>query len=689
MSLFPSYTPEYYEAGDREILTQMSLRYAESVSINQSYWTEADTDTRFFVGDATLYNELYGNLPVNRRKQFNFNRIKRVVNMISGRQRQTRKSIVATPVENADAATADQFSKVLMWVNNQEGILETFSDACEGSLVTGLNLLQVWVDYRSDPISGQIKVDNLAYNQFLIDPFFRKSDLSDCNYIWKRSFLTKKEIISLLPDQSEMIADLYGRDNKDGKFQFMPENYNFDVKHLITYDEYYYKDYRKQRMLIDTQTGEVLEWRFTNKEDNLKEFLRMYPQVTIFEQEVPTTKLAIVVNGKVMYHSSNPMGVDQYPFIPVLAYYAPQLPYFPWRIQGVVRGLRDAQYLYNRRKAIELDILESQINSGYIYKESALVNPKDIFLSGQGKGLALKDEAQMTDVVQIPSPAIHPSVFQVTEGLAKELNEITGLSEENLAASSDDIAGVLAMLRQGAGLIGLQGLFDGWDRALKLLGKLELDIIQTNFTPGKIQKILEEQPSPQFYSKAFGKYDVQVEEGLNTSTQKQMQMAQMLQLREAGVPIPDDVLLEAATIQDKKKVIEAVLKNQEQARQMQEQQAQLTMYKLQAEGKLAEARAAADQGLAMERASKVEDNESLAFERRARSVQEENAAMLNLVKALKELDTLDLTHLEQLLTMQQSIKQQEQIVAGQVSGAGQITAGKPARPVKMAKRKGT
>jgi hypothetical protein len=273
----------------------------------------------------------------------------------------------------------------------------------------------------------------------------------------------------------------------------------------------------------------------------------------------------------------------------------------------------------------------------------------------------------MTDVIQIPSPAIHPSVFQVTEGLAKELNEITGLSEENLAASSDDIAGVLAMLRQGAGLIGLQGLFDGWDRALKLLGRLELNVIQSNFAPGKVQKILEgEKPAPQFYSKAFGKYDVIVEEAILTSTQRQMQLAQLLQLKEAGIPIPDDVLLEAATIQDKKKVIESVLKNQEQQRAMQEQQMQIQMYKLQADAKLSEARAQADQGLAMSRMSEVENNASMAFERRARSIQEENAAMLNLVKALKELDTLDLSHLEQLLTMQQNIKQQEAVVEGQV-----------------------
>ena len=686
MSLFPNYTPEMYEPGDREILTLMSERYAESVSINQSYWTEADTDTRFFVGDATLYNELYGNLPVNRRKQFNFNRIKRVVNMISGRQRQTRKSIVATPVENADAETADQFSKVLNWVDRQEGIGETFSDACEGSLVTGMNLLQVWVDYRSDPISGNIRLDRCAYNSYLIDPFFRKSDLSDCNYIWKRSFLTKREIVSLLPERSDEVVKLFGRDNKDGKFQFLPENYNFDVKNLISYDEFYYKSYRNQKMLIDTQTGEVLEWKFTNKEENLKEFLRMYPQVTLFDQEVPTTNLAIVVNGKVMYHGPNPMGIDQFPFVPVLAYYCPELPYFPWRIQGVVRGLRDAQYLYNRRKAIELDMLESQINSGYIYKESALVNPKDIFLSGQGKGLALKDEAQMTDVIQIPSPSIHPSVFQVTEGLAKELNEITGLSEENLAASSDDIAGVLAMLRQGAGLIGLQGLFDGWDRALKLLGKLELDIIQSNFAPGKIQKILEAQPSAQFYSKAFGKYDVAIEEGLNTTTQRQMQMAQMLQLREAGVPIPDDVLLEAATIQDKKKVIEAVLKNQEAQRAMQEQQMQIQMQKLQADANLSEKRAMAEQGLFASRMSEIGHNEAMEIENRARAVRDENAGMLDMIKSIKELDTIDLSHLSELIQMQATIKQQEAMIAQQMQNKQLQPQPASVKPVNMKKK---
>src|SRR5689334_2414922 len=174
MPLFPQLGPEYYDESDRGILSRMSAFYAESISINQSFWTEADTDTRFLTGDQTVWNDIYGNLPANRRKSFSFNRIRRVVEMISGHQRRNRKSMVAIPVENADDMTADQFSKILFWCAQQEGILETISDSFLGALGTGMNLLQVWLDFRNDPISGNIKVDNCSYNSFLIDPFFRK-----------------------------------------------------------------------------------------------------------------------------------------------------------------------------------------------------------------------------------------------------------------------------------------------------------------------------------------------------------------------------------------------------------------------------------------------------------------------------------------------------------------------------------
>lgn len=659
MALFPILGAQYYDEKDKTVLARMEEFYADAISINQAFWAEADTDTRFECGDQTLWNDLYGNLPANRRRQFNFNRIRRIKNMISGHQRRNRKSTIVVPIENGDEVTADQYTKLMYWINQREHVLNTVSESFDGALVTGMNLLQLWVDYRSDPISGDIKVDNCSYNSFLIDPYFKKADLSDCRALWKRSFLTRRECISLLPAHTDEIMSMMGQDNRDGKFQFMPESYNYGMRNLLTYDEFYYRDYRTQKMLVDTQTGESTEWKSDDK-DALKQFLRIYPQITEVDQEIPTVRVAIIVQGKVFYDGPNPIGIDRYPFVPVLGYYNPQLPYFPWRIQGVVRGLRDAQFLYNRRKVIELDILESQINSGFIIKENSLVNPQDTFMSGQGRTLWVKEESDMSFVQQIQSPAIPPSTIQLSEILARELQEISGVNEELLGSAIDDKAGILSMLRQGAGLTTLQSLFDQLDASQKLLGSLMLEVIQTNFTPGKVKRVLNEDPTPQFYNKSFGRYDAAVEEGLNTTTQKQMQFAQLLQLRETGVPVPDDVLINAATLQNKKELTDAIKSSNDAKAQAEEMQMRAMLEEQSARANLANSRAIADRGLGLERVSRIQENRELAKERSAQAEKDHMGAILDMVKAAKELESIDLQQLEQLIVLSRTLKEQSE-----------------------------
>lgn len=676
--IFPNLQPDSYDEKDRGIKSVMETFYSEAITINQSFWGEADTDFRFYSGDQTLWNDIYGNMPMNRKRQFSFNRIRRIVSMISGQQRKTRKSTITIPIENGDAMTADQFTKILMWIYRNEGVLETISDAFEGSLIGGMNLLQTYVDYRSDPISGDIKVDNCSYNSFLIDPYFKKADLSDCNAIWKRSFVTKREARSMLPTMKDEIDQLQVLNNRDGKFQFMPETYNYGMKNKLAYDEFYYRDYRKQKLLVDSQTGETMEWRSGNDEEGLKTFLQTYPQVTVMEQEVPTVNLAILVQGRVMYDGPNPLGIDKYPFVPVFAYYSPQMPYFPQRIQGVVRGLRDAQFLYNRRKVIELDILESQVNSGFIYKENALIDPNDVYKSGQGKGIGIKATANIQDVQPIVPPSIPPSMIELSKLLGQEISEISGVSEELLGAAKDDQAGILSMLRQGAGLTTLQGLFDNLDRAQKLLGSLHLDIIQANFTSGKVKKILEgEEPTPQFFNKAFGKYHAAVEEGLNTTTQRQMQFAQLLQLKEIGVPVPNETLLEACTLQDKGKLLEKIQQEQQAQAQAQQQQQQAEVQEIIARADLAKARAEADRGLGMERISRIAENQALAVERQAQAAKDDEIGLLNLIKAAKELEGIDIEHMERIMAMLMQVKQGEaEAMAGATAGQPTAQTGK-------------
>lgn len=657
MTLFPNLSDNYYVDGDNDIKKIMDYTYSKYITINQSFWSEADIDTRFKAGDQTLWNDIYGNLPAFRRRQFNFNRIRRIVNMITGHQRQNRKSLIVQPVEGSDQATADQFSKLLFHVNSKGNVLHTISDAFEGALTTGMNLMSVWMDYRNDPVNGEIQVDNVSYNAYLIDPYFKKMDLSDCNSLWTRKYVSRQQAMQLLPGRENEIKRFEGWGNRDGKFQFMPEAYNYGMQDLLIYDEFWYLDSRSQLLLIDGQSGETMEWK--GNDEDLQEFLRFYPQIITTKAEVPTVKLAIVLQGKVMYNGPNPMGTDKYPFVPVWGYYEPQIPYFPWRVQGVVRGLRDAQYLYNRRRIIELDILESQINSGFYYKENALVNPKDVFLQGQGRGMAIKAEASMDDVRKIEPAQVPPSMIQLSELLGKEISEVSGVNEELLGSAQDDKAGVLSMLRQGAGLTTLQLLFDQLDQSQKLLGNLQVDLIQKNWTPGKVKRIINQEPTEQFYNRAFGKYDSVVEEGVNTTTQKQMQFQQMLHLREMGIPIPSSILLESATLQNKQELIN-VLSSQEQQQAQQQQQTQQAQFEiLQAQIADLKAKAMANEGLGFERASRIEENRALAVERVAEAQKDRDLGTYDRIKAVKELTDMDLQQLERALAILESIQKNQ------------------------------
>lgn len=660
--IFPDLGPQYYNEKDRPILKRMEHFYSQSITLNQSYWTQASIDTRCWANESNLWNEIYTNLPAHSRNSFNFNRIRRIINMISGHQRRTRKSMVGIPIENADAVTADQFTKIMMNIAKTDGVLETISETFEGALISGMNLLHVWADFSDDPVSGTIRTERCDYNSFLIDPYFKKQDLSDCNGLWKRSYITKREALSLLPEQENEIMGISTNTGKDGKFQYMPETYAWSQNNLLAYDEFYYREYRTAHVLVDTQTGETLEWRSNDKE-KLTSFLKIYPQVQVFKQEIPTVNLAIVLNGKVMYNGPNPLGIDQYPFVPVFCYYNSQISDYSLRIQGVVRDLRDAQYLYSRRKVIELDILESQINSGWIFKENALINPADVYLSDQGRGIALKEEAQMSDVQRIQAPQIPPSMFELSRGLAQEIQEISGVNEELLGSADDDKAGILAMLRQGAGLTTLQPLFDQLDNAQKLLGRLYINIIQNNYTPGKVQRILGEKPTEQFYNKSFGKYDCVVEDGLNTATQRQMQFVQLTKLREMGINIPDDILIESATIQKKQELLDAMKASQQAQQQQQDMQMKIAMQEQEANIRMAHANAAANEGLGIERMSRIQENKALAVERRAEAQHDQAKSILDLVRAMKELEGLDIANLERVLSIARTVAQQQEAAA--------------------------
>jgi hypothetical protein len=58
----------------------------------------------------------------------------------------------------------------------------------------------------------------------------------------------------------------------------------------------------------------------------------------------------------------------------------------------------------------------------------------------------------------------------------------------------------------------------------------------------------------------------------------------------------------------------------------------------------------------MERISRVNENQALAEQRRAQGEKDNEIALLNFVKALKEIESVDLAHLEKLITLSNVLK---------------------------------
>lgn len=642
----------------KNIKNFMSHFYQASYPCNGVYWQQGSIDKRFKVGDQTLWSMLYGDNQYFQSRRFFFNLIRRHINMISGHQRAHKKSTITVPNLDYDPL-ADEYNAVLRWCEDRDGFQEYFSQAFEGALDTGCTLLHLYPDYTLDPISGDLFTDQVQYNNFLIDPYFRKMDLTDCTAIWRRRWVNKTQAKALLPGHSKEIDKMQPPGTKDGRFPLQAELINLDTNALFPYDEFHYRATREGTIIVDPKTGESYEWEEHPEqvEGELEKVLQMQPWLKVQKRQIPTVKLAICLGSRVLYDGPNLLGIDSYPMVPLLCYYEPDIQSYAWRIQGVVRNLRDAQYLYNRRKVIELDILESQINSGWIYPVDSVTDPKAFRQSGQGFLVPLKKGHTANELQRIEPPAIPQSMIDLSRALSEDITRISGVNEELLGAAMDDKAGILAMLRQGAGLVTLHGIFDRADYSQRLYGKIRLEAIRKNFTRSKIARILGREPSENFFSAHSLKYAVAVEEGDYSTTQRQFELQQLLHFRQIGLPITDRSILKAAFITNKQEIIDDMDQQAKQQSQMQQQQMEQQGRKDEADIMAKFAKARSDIASEKDKVASAEEKIAKITQIQSEAEHKKVQADLDLVKMIIGLEDMDLANFKASFEMAQAIKQ--------------------------------
>lgn len=644
---------------NHDIVSDFTQDYNRAYMLLNTYYAEAYRDVGMYLGNQWSLDQLKY-LNDERRNSFTFNKIRKTIDMVGGYLNANESQSIVVPYENSSEQTAEQLTELMRHAMQPKGYA-AMRKARHNALVSGVCWVSPWIDYRNDYVNGRINfhVDN--WNDVIWDPFSVQHSLEDCTFVARRKYLSKDVIKSLVPG-SEREVDAMGYGNRDEKFTYEPYARQWGLQELLAYNEYWKQRYKKGMLLVDKATGEQKPWKGDNRRAEM--LTRMFPNLAIIEGYYKTVEYNIIVENRLLYSGEDPWGIGEYPFVPFYCVFDGSYDLFQWKIQSLVRLLRDPQEEYNMRKSKLLDIVDSQIGSGWKAKSNAVSNPKALFQSGQGKVVFFNPGFELSDAERIDPPNIPESLFALQESFDADIKDMVDLGSLG-TDTQDRMSAVLFKMKQSLATMQLGPIVENFKIAQYNLSKKVLKMIQ-NYTPDKVERIIKQQPTQEFYNNTFLEYDVDIVEAVMTDTQKQQAFLQAWTMRAGGVQVPDEMLWEMSPFPIQKQFMEVIKANSEQARQQQ----QMEIEDKQKINELLEAKAFTDVALGQERLSRIKYDAALSEERLAAAQEERARSVLDIVRAGKEFEEMDqltqgrsLENAERILNIIRGVEEEQRLKA--------------------------
>ncbi len=271
---------------------------------------------------------------------------------------------------------------------------------------------------------------------------------------------------------------------------------------------------------------------------------------------------------------------------------------------------------------------------------------------------------EISDAERIDPPNIPESLFAMQESFDADISGFVDLSAMG-NDQTDRMSAMLFKMKQSMAAMQLGPIIENFKQADYLLHKKVLKMVQ-NFTPDKVERLIKQKPTPEFYNKTFLEYDIDFTEMPMTDYQKQTAFMQAWTMKMGGVNVPDEVLWEMSPYPISKKGMQLI---REQAEAAQAQQKSELEDKARV-NKLLEAKAYGDVALGEERLSRIKYDAALSEERLAAAQEERARSVLDIVRASKEFEEMDanlhgkgVEHAEKILNMILSIEENQRQAA--------------------------
>lgn len=669
--------PDYEIRGE----FQENYRYAHD------YWAPFVKDAQVYTLAASGYtwsdNERK-ELIKEGREPLELNIIRRPLQFFSGYLRDNINEVIYSPVEGSDQKTADQFTKLSYYIWDKGMGFPIFLDACDEAFKSGIALCGIQMDYSRDFVNGDISFFKRVYNSFYLDPTFTEISLRDCSFAITRDLIDKQYAKQLLPFIDPKEIENLSMGYRDDKFlQYHPEFTTFSRnKNLLAYDQYYRRVTRRRKFLVDMKTSFYrditdlpnadiqklkLGIRRFNEMREAADFLGInpndIPEIEIRDVERSFIELNILLNGQPMYQGWDKTGINKtYPFAPIICYMEPSIWMPSQRIQGIASCNWSAQRQFNKRHMKIVDMMDSTISTGFKYLIGSVADPQDLQQSGQNKliGVDPENAPQGLDSVQeLRGGGSNPELIQyqkVLDDLTLTLSNVTESALGIDQGGNTQISGRLAQVRIAQGLRGNRKIFDNVETSQQVLGGLILEAIQNHYPVGKVERILGEKPTDQFYDNQFEQYDAVIKEGVRSKSQKDAYYYELVNLKRDGiVDVPQEEIVKSLSMAGLSDLQESIKKQDQMLAAKAAQAQQVEQLKMEVLNATKEEKL----GLAKERESRVVSNLSLKDERESEAQQNIAQAALDRAKAITEIAQMNESRILKVLQFVNELERQE------------------------------
>lgn len=532
-------------------------------------------------------------------KALTINKIKPIIKLLTGIERQSKSDFIAFPEGTEDGIIADIVTALLKNIVKLSKAERKLSEQFKRGCIGGVDYIEPYVDYSNDLIHGELRLRNVNPMCVFPDPDAEEYDLSDGRYICKFSpNLSKDQLLELYPTKESEIKKLAsGKINIDQlgdevrhvqgtDYPALTEakDNNPEIEQGFDLIEYQYKSLVNKYYIIDRAAGMVQE---AGSKEAAEDYAQQYPDVKIIAKKVPEIRVASYVGGDVLIDEvlwSYPRwkSFSLFPFF--AEWLTIKIDDRSLAIQGIVRSLIDLQEEYNKRRTQELSHLNSSVNSGIMFAKGALSDQEKekIKKHGSSPGITIEYNGDFGKPERIPPAPLSQAHAQLAMENAQDLKEASGVNPDLLANTDAGQSGRAILLKQKQGLVMTQEVLDNYQDTKKLLGKFLLSQLGEIYTVETAVKVLGEdflkkhqefqKPSVdefgnpvldengqlkveqdrdaigQIFNKVLndadlGKYDVSIGEGAYSETVRISNYLTLTDMASKGLPIPPDVLI--------------------------------------------------------------------------------------------------------------------------------------------------